>query len=85
MDIPCIPVYFRRNVFCLFVNLCFSFFLVSGKVFVTYEADNEKHVKEVINFVALLRHNGFYTHVREKGFRFQSVKQGNGGIIHLFH
>lgn len=39
--------------------------VVAGKVFVTYEADSEKHVKEIINFVALLRHNGFYTHVRQ--------------------
>lgn len=46
-----------------FYSFCTS--LIPGKVFVTYEADNEKHVKEVINFVALLRHNGFYTHVRE--------------------
>ncbi len=42
----------------------FSLFIIAGKVFVTYEADSEKHVKEIINFVALLRHNGFYTHVR---------------------
>jgi len=42
----------------------FTLFIIAGKVFVTYEADSEKHVKEIINFVALLRHNGFYTHVR---------------------
>lgn len=35
------------------------------KVFVTYEVDNEDHLKEVIKFVALLRNNGFDTHVRE--------------------
>ncbi|XP_051531477.1 E3 ubiquitin ligase TRAF3IP2-like isoform X2 [Myxocyprinus asiaticus] len=35
----------------------------SGKVFVTYEADNEEHLKEVIKFVALLRNNGFDTHI----------------------
>lgn len=35
----------------------------TGRVFVTYEADNEKHVNDVINFVGLLRHNGFDTHV----------------------
>lgn len=34
-----------------------------GRVFVTYEADDDKHVNEIINFVALLRHNGFDTHV----------------------
>ncbi|KAL2087914.1 hypothetical protein ACEWY4_016742 [Coilia grayii] len=33
------------------------------KVFVTYEDDNEDHVKEIIKFVALLRHNGFDTHI----------------------
>ncbi|XP_062868421.1 E3 ubiquitin ligase TRAF3IP2 [Trichomycterus rosablanca] len=33
------------------------------KVFVTYEADNEDHLKEVIKFVALLRNNGFDTHI----------------------
>ncbi|XP_051957746.1 E3 ubiquitin ligase TRAF3IP2 isoform X1 [Xyrauchen texanus] len=33
------------------------------KVFVTYEADNEAHLKEVIKFVALLRNNGFDTHI----------------------
>ncbi|XP_076879635.1 uncharacterized protein traf3ip2b [Brachyhypopomus gauderio] len=33
------------------------------KVFVTYESDNEGHLKEVINFVALLRSNGFDTHI----------------------
>lgn len=40
------------------------FLCVAGRVFVTYEADNDKHVNEIINFVALLRHNGFDTHVR---------------------
>lgn len=34
----------------------------------TYEADNDKHVNEIINFVALLRHNGFDTHVCLKVF-----------------
>uniref|UniRef100_H3C2A8 SEFIR domain-containing protein n=1 Tax=Tetraodon nigroviridis TaxID=99883 RepID=H3C2A8_TETNG len=33
------------------------------RVFVTYEADNDKHVNDVINFAALLRHNGFDTHI----------------------
>lgn len=34
-----------------------------GKVFVTYATDNDKHVGEVINFVALLMTNGFETQV----------------------
>lgn len=42
--------------------------LNTGRVFVTYEADNDNHVKEIINFVALLRHNGFDTHVRTHFF-----------------
>lgn len=42
----------------------YSFLSNAGRVFVTYEADNDKHVNEIINFVALLRHNGFDTHVR---------------------
>ncbi|XP_046714046.1 E3 ubiquitin ligase TRAF3IP2 isoform X3 [Silurus meridionalis] len=33
------------------------------KVFVTYEVDSEDHLKEVIKFVALLRNNGFDTHI----------------------
>ncbi|TRY88436.1 hypothetical protein DNTS_018867 [Danionella cerebrum] len=33
------------------------------KVFVTYEADSEEHLKEILKFVALLRHNGFDTHM----------------------
>ncbi|KAK1798479.1 hypothetical protein P4O66_006785, partial [Electrophorus voltai] len=33
------------------------------KVFVTYEADSEDHLKEVIKFVAMLRNNGFDTHI----------------------
>ncbi|KAK2874676.1 hypothetical protein QQF64_003364 [Cirrhinus molitorella] len=33
------------------------------KVFVTYEADNEEHLKEIIKFVSLLRNNGFDTHI----------------------
>lgn len=41
-----------------------------GKVFVTYEVDNEDHLKEVIKFVALLRNNGFDTHVREYASAF---------------
>ena len=43
----------------------------TGKVFVTYESDSEDHVKEIIKFVALLRHNGFDTHVQYQ-FEFHS-------------
>ncbi|GAA6067356.1 uncharacterized protein traf3ip2l isoform X1, partial [Tachysurus ichikawai] len=49
--------------------------LEQRKVFVTYEADNEKHVKEVINFVALLRHNGFYTHIDMFEQQFRSISK----------
>ncbi|KTF85778.1 hypothetical protein cypCar_00027116, partial [Cyprinus carpio] len=45
------------------------------KVFVTYEADSEKHVKEIINFVALLRHNGFYTHIDMFEQQFKSISK----------
>ncbi|KAF4107772.1 E3 ubiquitin ligase TRAF3IP2 [Onychostoma macrolepis] len=33
------------------------------KVFVTYEADSEEHLKEIIKFGSLLRNNGFDTHI----------------------
>ncbi|KAF5893364.1 adapter protein CIKS-like isoform X2 [Clarias magur] len=49
--------------------------LEQRKVFVTYEADNENHVKEVINFVALLRHNGFYTHIDMFEQQFRSISK----------
>ncbi|XP_062853127.1 uncharacterized protein traf3ip2l [Trichomycterus rosablanca] len=49
--------------------------LEQRKVFVTYKADNEKHVKEVINFVALLRHNGFYTHIDMFEQQFSSISK----------
>ncbi|KAI4877428.1 hypothetical protein NFI96_032679, partial [Prochilodus magdalenae] len=49
--------------------------LEQRKVFVTYEADSEKHVKEVINFVALLRHNGFYTHIDMFEQQFRSISK----------
>ncbi|XP_072539152.1 uncharacterized protein traf3ip2l isoform X2 [Salminus brasiliensis] len=49
--------------------------LEQRKVFVTYEADNDKHVKEVINFVALLRHNGFYTHIDMFEQQFRSISK----------
>lgn len=49
--------------------------LEQRKVFVTYEADSEKHVKEIINFVALLRHNGFYTHIDMFEQQFKSISK----------
>ncbi|XP_076870874.1 uncharacterized protein traf3ip2l isoform X2 [Brachyhypopomus gauderio] len=49
--------------------------LKQRKVFVTYEADCDKHVKEVINFVALLRHNGFYTHIDMFEQQFRSISK----------
>ncbi|KAM9358202.1 uncharacterized protein traf3ip2l [Symphorus nematophorus] len=45
------------------------------RVFVTYEADNDKHVNEVINFVALLRHNGFDTHIDIFEQQFRSISK----------
>ncbi|KAM4548705.1 uncharacterized protein traf3ip2l [Odontesthes bonariensis] len=45
------------------------------RVFVTYEADNDKHVKEIINFVALLRHNGFDTHIDIFEQQFRSISK----------
>lgn len=41
----------------------FTCVFFAGKVFVTYEADSDEHLKEIIKFVALLRNNGFDTHV----------------------
>ncbi|XP_056606998.1 E3 ubiquitin ligase TRAF3IP2 [Triplophysa dalaica] len=49
--------------------------LEQRKVFVTYEADSEQHVKEIINFVALLRHNGFYTHIDMFEQQFKSISK----------
>ncbi|XP_061593873.1 uncharacterized protein traf3ip2l [Cololabis saira] len=45
------------------------------RVFVTYEADNDKHVNEIINFVALLRHNGFDTHIDIFEQQFRSISK----------
>ncbi|KAL2089499.1 hypothetical protein ACEWY4_014187 [Coilia grayii] len=45
------------------------------KVFVTYETDNDEHVKEVINFVALLRHNGFFTHIDMFEQQYRSINK----------
>ncbi|XP_056133580.1 E3 ubiquitin ligase TRAF3IP2 [Lampris incognitus] len=49
--------------------------LEQRKVFVTYEADNDKHVNEIINFVALLRHNGFDTHIDMFEQQFRSISK----------
>ncbi|XP_041863147.1 E3 ubiquitin ligase TRAF3IP2 [Melanotaenia boesemani] len=49
--------------------------LEQRKVFVTYEADNDKHVNEIINFVALLRHNGFDTHIDIFEQQFRSISK----------
>ncbi|KAM7012346.1 uncharacterized protein traf3ip2l [Tautogolabrus adspersus] len=49
--------------------------LEQRRVFVTYEADNDKHVNEIINFVALLRHNGFDTHIDLFEQQFRSISK----------
>lgn len=49
--------------------------LEQRRVFVTYEADNERHLNEVINFVALLRHNGFDTHIDIFEQQFRSISK----------
>ncbi|XP_067085682.1 chromodomain-helicase-DNA-binding protein 1-like isoform X3 [Osmerus mordax] len=49
--------------------------LEQRRVFVTYEADNEKHVNDVINFVGLLRHNGFDTHIDMFEQQFRSISK----------
>ncbi|KAM3875780.1 E3 ubiquitin ligase TRAF3IP2 [Diretmus argenteus] len=49
--------------------------LEQRRVFVTYEADNDKHIKEIINFVALLRHNGFDTHIDMFEQQFRSISK----------
>uniref|UniRef100_A0A8C6TZI6 SEFIR domain-containing protein n=1 Tax=Neogobius melanostomus TaxID=47308 RepID=A0A8C6TZI6_9GOBI len=49
--------------------------LEQRRVFVTYEADSDKHVNEVINFVALLRHNGFDTHIDIFEQQFRSISK----------
>ncbi|PWA14477.1 hypothetical protein CCH79_00011140, partial [Gambusia affinis] len=49
--------------------------LNAGRVFVTYEADNDKHVNEIIKFVALLRHNGFDTHIDIFEQQYRSISK----------
>ncbi|XP_061091504.1 E3 ubiquitin ligase TRAF3IP2-like isoform X1 [Conger conger] len=55
--------------------LCTPLSLEQRKVFVTYEADCEKHVNEIIKFVALLRHNGFDTHIDVFEQQFISISK----------
>ncbi|XP_051870755.1 E3 ubiquitin ligase TRAF3IP2 isoform X2 [Pristis pectinata] len=45
------------------------------KVFVTYATDNDKHVGEVINFVALLIRNGFETQIDIFEQQFRSINK----------
>ncbi|XP_018605641.1 adapter protein CIKS isoform X1 [Scleropages formosus] len=49
--------------------------LAQRKAFVTYEADSDKHVNEIIKFVALLRHNGFDTHIDVFEQQFRSISK----------
>lgn len=49
--------------------------LEQRRVFVTYEADNDKHVNEIIKFVALLRHNGFDTHIDIFEQQYRSISK----------
>uniref|UniRef100_UPI00398E881D E3 ubiquitin ligase TRAF3IP2-like isoform X2 n=1 Tax=Pristiophorus japonicus TaxID=55135 RepID=UPI00398E881D len=45
------------------------------KVFVTYATDNDKHVEEVIKFVALLIRNGFETQIDMFEQHFRSINK----------
>ncbi|RXM32354.1 T-box transcription factor TBX19 [Acipenser ruthenus] len=47
----------------------------SGKVFVTYEADSDMHVREILNFVSLLRGNGFDTHIDQFEQQYRSISK----------
>ncbi|XP_077440213.1 E3 ubiquitin ligase TRAF3IP2 isoform X2 [Vanacampus margaritifer] len=49
--------------------------LEQRRVFVTYEADDDAHVNEIINFVSLLRHNGFDTHIDIFEQQFRSISK----------
>ncbi|XP_061634166.1 uncharacterized protein traf3ip2l isoform X4 [Phyllopteryx taeniolatus] len=49
--------------------------LEQRRVFVTYEADDDAHVNEIIKFVALLRHNGFDTHIDIFEQQFRSISK----------
>nr|XP_054590771.1 E3 ubiquitin ligase TRAF3IP2 isoform X1 [Nothobranchius furzeri]XP_054590772.1 E3 ubiquitin ligase TRAF3IP2 isoform X1 [Nothobranchius furzeri]XP_054590773.1 E3 ubiquitin ligase TRAF3IP2 isoform X1 [Nothobranchius furzeri]XP_054590774.1 E3 ubiquitin ligase TRAF3IP2 isoform X1 [Nothobranchius furzeri]XP_054590775.1 E3 ubiquitin ligase TRAF3IP2 isoform X1 [Nothobranchius furzeri] len=66
---PNIPVKERRPAYSTPLSL------EQRRVFVTYEADNDKHVNEIINFVALLRHNGFDTHIDIFEQQFRSISK----------
>ncbi|KAJ8255960.1 hypothetical protein COCON_G00198240 [Conger conger] len=52
-----------------------SLSLEHRKVFVTYEADSDGHVNEIIKFVALLRHNGFNTRIDVFEQQFRSISK----------
>ncbi|KAM6962775.1 E3 ubiquitin ligase TRAF3IP2 [Aplochiton taeniatus] len=49
--------------------------LEQRKVFVTYEADSDEHINEIIKFVALLRTNGFDTHIDMFEQQFRSISK----------
>ncbi|XP_061538981.1 E3 ubiquitin ligase TRAF3IP2 isoform X2 [Phycodurus eques] len=49
--------------------------LEQRRVFVTYEADDDAHLNEIIKFVALLRHNGFDTHIDIFEQQFRSISK----------
>ncbi|MGH0142093.1 UNVERIFIED_CONTAM: hypothetical protein FKN15_023029 [Acipenser sinensis] len=53
----------------------FLFFFFAGKVFVTYEADSDMHVREILNFVSLLRGNGFDTHIDQFEQQYRSISK----------
>ncbi|XP_066562121.1 E3 ubiquitin ligase TRAF3IP2 [Amia ocellicauda] len=60
----------KENYMC---NTALS--LEQRKVFVTYEADSDKHVHEIIQFVALLRRNGFDTRIDVFEQQFKSISK----------
>ncbi|XP_041128161.1 uncharacterized protein LOC121327902 [Polyodon spathula] len=49
--------------------------LEQRKVFVTYEADSEMHVREILHFVSLLRGNGFDTHIDQFEQQYRSISK----------
>ncbi|XP_033865618.1 E3 ubiquitin ligase TRAF3IP2-like [Acipenser ruthenus] len=49
--------------------------LEQRKVFVTYEADSDMHVREILNFVSLLRGNGFDTHIDQFEQQYRSISK----------
>lgn len=71
------PQLLTLSCYSSFKHLCLR---NAGRVFVTYEADDDKHVNEIINFVALLRHNGFDTHVCRVSSRLHCAKSTVGSV-----